>query len=81
MIVAANSSVDAHEIYAIFPKLPHDHASQRPQGAGRRQPDPVFILAVDDGTDVRLAKMEAESNRMLGQCIVETVRDPIAHPH
>ncbi|MFN7022940.1 MAG: sensor histidine kinase [Pseudorhizobium sp.] len=78
VIVSANSSVEAYEIDAVFPELGrrilllnarkvHDDGNQTG----------CFILAMEDVTDARLAKIEAEINWMLAQSIVDTVRDPV----
>lgn len=77
-IVPENETVEAHEIDAVFSGLgrrimllnlrkiyrPHDQAS-------------LFLLAIDDITQARLATIEAERNWVLAQNVVDTVRDPL----
>lgn len=78
VIVSADSSVDAYEIDAVFPELGRRIMllnARKVQDDGSRTG--CFILAIDDVTDVRLAKIEAERNWMLAQSIVDTVRGPM----
>ena len=77
-IVPTNTTVDAYEVDAVFPELgrkvmllnarkvyrPGNHVG-------------FFLLAIDDITEGKLAKIEAERNWQLAQNIVDTVRDPL----
>lgn len=77
-IVPTNTTVDGYEVDAVFPDLgrkimllnarkvyrPGDHVG-------------FFLLAIDDITEGKLAKIEAERNWQLAQNIVDTVRDPL----
>ena len=77
-IVPTNTTVDAYEVDAVFPELgrkvmllnarkvyrPGNHVG-------------FFLLAIDDITEGKLAKFEAERNWQLAQNIVDTVRDPL----
>jgi chemotaxis protein methyltransferase CheR len=77
-IVSADTSVDAYEIDAVFPDLGRRIMllnARKVNDDGNRIG--CFILAIDDVTDVRLAKIEADRNWMLAQSIVDTVRPPM----
>ncbi|CAH0342111.1 hypothetical protein RHI9324_03822 [Rhizobium sp. CECT 9324] len=77
-VVGVNAIVEAFEIDTVFPQLGRRILllNARKVHDDGNQPGHL-ILAIDDVTDVRLAKIEAERNWILAQSIVDTVRDPL----
>ncbi|MER9744578.1 MULTISPECIES: PAS domain-containing protein [unclassified Mesorhizobium] len=77
-IVPTNTTVDGYEVDASFPELGRKvmllnaRTVYRPGGHVS-----FFLLAIDDITEGKLAKIEAERNWQLAQNIVDTVRDPL----